>query len=128
MKKMWELAQDKLPMQMFTHAHTHVQIQIYKTSKEMEIKTEEGFNWSFINLIVKSKRKVKVKLLSYVQLFATPWTVAHQASPSMGFSRQEYWSGLPFALPGDLPHPGIEPRSPALPVDALPSEPPGKPC
>ena len=44
----------------------------------------------------------------------TPWTVAHQASPSMGFSRQGYWSGLPFLSPGDLPDPGIEPRSPAL--------------
>ena len=94
----------------------------------MEIKTEEGFNWSFINLIVKSKRKVKVKSLSCVQLFVTPWTVAHQASLSMGFSRQEYWSGLPFASLGDLPHPGTEPRSPALQVDALPSAPPGKPC
>ena len=61
-----------------------------------------------------------------VRLFATPWTVAHQASPSMGFSRQEYWSGLPFPSPGDLPNPGIEPRSPALQADALPAEPPGK--
>ena len=58
--------------------------------------------------------KLKVKSLSRVQLFATPWTVAYQASPSMGFSRQEYWSGLPFPSPGDLPDPGIEPRSPAL--------------
>ena len=71
--------------------------------------------------------KVKVKSLSRVQLFATPWTVAHQAPPSMGFSRQEYWSGLPSLSPGDLPDPGIEPRSPALQADALPSEPPGKP-
>ena len=70
---------------------------------------------------------MKVKLLSRVQLFATPWTVAHQGSPSMGFSRQEYWSGLPFPSPGDLPDPGIEPRSPALQADALTSEPPGKP-
>ena len=70
---------------------------------------------------------VKVKSLSYVQLFATPWTVAHQAPPSMGFSGQEYWSGLPFLSPGDLPDPGIEPRSPALQADALTSEPPGKP-
>ena len=61
-----------------------------------------------------------------VRLFATPWTVAHQASPSMGFSRQEYWSGLPFPSPGDLPNPGIEPSSPGLQADALPSEPPGK--
>ena len=54
----------------------------------------------------------------------TPWTVAYQASPSMGFSRQEYQSGLPFPSPGDLPDPGIEPRSPALEADALTSEPP----
>ena len=49
--------------------------------------------------------KVKVKPLSRVQLLATPWTVTHQAPPSMGFSRQEYWSGLPFPSPGDLPDP-----------------------
>ena len=71
-------------------------------------------------------KKVKVKLLSRVQLFVTPWTVAHQASLSMGFSRQEYWSGLPLPSPGDLPHPGMEPRSLALQAYALPSESPGK--
>ena len=53
--------------------------------------------------------KVKVKSLDRVQLFVTQWTVAYQAPPSMGFSRQEYWSGLPFPSPGDLPNPGIEP-------------------
>ena len=53
----------------------------------------------------------------------TPWTVAHQAPLSMGFSRQEYWSGLPFPSPGDLPDPGIEPGSPALQADSLPTEP-----
>ena len=68
-----------------------------------------------------------MKSLSHVQLFATPWTVARQAPLSMGFSRQEYWSGLPFPSPGHLPDPGIEPRSPALEADALTSEPPGKP-
>ena len=68
-----------------------------------------------------------MKLLSRVQLFVTPWTVANQASPSMGFSRQEYWSGLLFPSPGDLPDPGIEPGSPTLQADSLPSEPPGKP-
>ena len=72
-------------------------------------------------------QKVKAKSLSHVQLFAAPWTVAHQAPPSMGFSGQEHWSGLPFPSPGDLPDPGIEPRSPALQADALTSEPPGKP-
>ena len=55
----------------------------------------------------------EVKSLSRVQLFATPWTVAYQAPLSMGFSRQEYWSGLPLPSPGDLPAPGIESRSPA---------------
>ena len=55
-----------------------------------------------------------VKSLSRVWLFATPWTVAYQAPPSMGFSRQAYWSGVPFPSPGDLPHPGTEPGSPAL--------------
>ena len=68
-----------------------------------------------------------VQSLSRVPLFATPWTVTRQAPLSMGFSRQEYWSGLPFPSPGDLPDPGIKPRSPALQADALTSEPPGKP-
>ena len=67
-----------------------------------------------------------VQSLSHVQLFVTPWTVAYQAPPSMGFSRQQYWSGLPFPSPGDLPDPGIEPGSPALQADSLLSEPPGK--
>ena len=65
--------------------------------------------------------------LSRVRLFVTPWTVAYQAPPSTVFSKQECWSGLPFPSPGDLPDPGIEPGSPALQADALPSEPPGKP-
>ena len=56
----------------------------------------------------------------------SPWTIACQAPPSMEFPRQEYWSGLPFSSPGDLPNPGIELRSPALQADALPSEPLGK--
>ena len=59
--------------------------------------------------------------------FVTPWTVARQARLSMGFPRQEYWSGLPLPLPGDLPYPGIKPRSSALQADPLQSEPPGKP-
>ena len=66
--------------------------------------------------------KVKVKLLSHVRLFVTPWTVAHQAPQSMGFSRQEYWCGLLFPAPGDLPDPEIEPRSPTSQADALTSE------
>ena len=68
----------------------------------------------------------EVKWLSRVPLFATPWTVACQAPLSMEFSRQEYWSGLPFPSPGDLPNVVIEPGSPALQADALSSEPPRK--
>ena len=71
--------------------------------------------------------EVKVKSLGCVQLFATPWTVAYQALPSMGLSRQEYWNGLPFPSPGYLPDLGIEPRSPELQADSLPTELPGKP-
>ena len=81
-------------------------------------------NLLFIYYFQVSERK-KVKSLSRVQLFENPWTVAYQAPLSMGFSWQEYWSGLPFPSPGDLPDPGIEPGSPALQADALPSEPPG---
>ena len=69
---------------------------------------------------------VKVKFLSRVRFFATPWTVAYQAPPSMEFSRQEYWNGFPFPSPGDLPNLRIKPGSPALLADTLPSEPPGK--
>ena len=72
------------------------------------------------------KERKKMKLLSHVQLFEIPWTAAYQVPPSMGFSRQEYWSGLPFPSPGDLPDPGIEPGSPALQADTLPTKPPGK--
>ena len=71
--------------------------------------------------------KVKVKALSHIRLFATPWSVAHQAPPSMEFSKQEYWSGLPLPSPEDLPDPGIKPVSPALWADTLLSEPPGNP-
>ena len=67
-----------------------------------------------------------MKSLSRVRLFATPWTVAHPAPPSMGFSRQEYWSGLPFPSPGDLPDPGIEPTFPASEGRCLTPGPRGK--
>ena len=71
-------------------------------------------------------QRSEVKFLSRVRLLATPQTIACYAPPSMGFSRQEYWSRLPFPSSEDLPDPGIKPRSPALQADALPSEPPGK--
>ena len=73
---------------------------------------------------------VVVQSLNHVQFFATPLTVAHQASLSVGFPRQEYWSGLPFPSPGDLPDPGMEPTSPVSPALVgrfFITEPPGKP-
>ena len=72
-------------------------------------------------------RSSGIQLLPCVQLFATPWTVARQVPLSMGFPRQEYWSGLPFPSPGDLPDPGIEPASPALAGRFYTTKPPGKP-
>ena len=71
-----------------------------------------------------------VHMISDAHLRVTPWTVAHQAPLSMGFSRQEYWSGLPFPSPGDLPDPGIEPMSltsPSLTGGFFITEPPGNP-
>ena len=73
------------------------------------------------------KVKSESEVARRVRLPATPWTAAYQAPPSMGFSRQEYWSGLSFPSAGDLPDPGIEPGSPAFQADALTAEPPGKP-
>ena len=77
-------------------------------------------------VILSIVRMQKVKALSHVRLFVIPWTVVYQAPQSMEFSRQEYWSGLPFLSPGDLPNPGIEPGSSALQTLDR-SEPPGKP-
>ena len=71
--------------------------------------------WAWLlDCMLRKSEKVKVKSLSQVQFFATTWTVAYQDPPSMGFSRQEYWSGLPLPSPGDLPNPGIKPGSPAF--------------
>ena len=79
--------------------------------------------FQYVNPFLYLLALVKVSSLSHIQLFVTPLTVAYQAPPSVGFSRQEYLRGLP----GDLPVPGIEPRSSALQTGALPAEPPGKP-
>ena len=77
--------------------------------------------------VIRRKKEKKVKLLSHVRLFGIPWTIAYQAPPSMGFSRQEYQNGLSFPSVEDFLDPGIEHGSPALQADLLPSEPPGKP-
>ena len=94
---------------------------ISRRSQKVERETEYSKNTYYMPI---TYTRLKVKSLSRVRFFAIPWTVAHQAPPSMEFSRQEYWSGLPFPSPEDLPNSEIEPRSSALQVDALPSEPP----
>ena len=94
----------------------------------MKLFTEREEHKQFLELILKftstfilnyASWKVKVKSHSRVQLFVALWTVAHQPPLALGFSRQEYWSGLPVPSPGDLPDPGIKPGSPALLADAL---------
>ena len=87
-----------------------------------------NFRWKFRYTVESmdtkpmNKVKVKVKSLSRVQLFATPWTVAYQAPLSIGFSRQEYWNGLPFPSPEELSDPGIKPGSSSLQAGSLLSE------
>ena len=93
---------------------------VHMRKKHSRQKAQQGWapwDWNI-------RMKVKVKSLSHIWLFATPWTVPCQAPASIGFSRQEHWSGLPFSSPGDLPFPGMEPSSCAL-QETLPSEPPG---
>ena len=111
----------------FKHSLTELRYTFYLTNGTDFLLTV-GTSTSLSNYFNKLDLEIgEVKSLSRVRLSATLWTVAYQAPPSMGFSRQEYWSGLPFPSPGNLPNPGIEPRSPALEADALTSEPPGKP-
>ena len=80
-----------------------------------------------VTCFCKYKHIVLWVMCSVVSDSVTPWSVARQAPLSMGFPRQECWREFPFPSPGDLPEPGIEPRSPALQADSLPTEPPGKP-
>ena len=86
----------------------------------------DNLKFVFYKQFIYRKKGNKVKLLSCVRFFATPWTVAYQAPLSMEFSRQEYWSGLLFPSPGDLPNSGIEPRSSTLRADFLTTESPWK--
>ena len=102
-----------------THARRETQ------TRRMDLGTQQGKERG--GQIERPARLMYTAVLSHVQLTETPWTVARQAPLSMGFSKQEYWSGLPFPSPGDLPNPGIKPRSPAWKADSLPSEPPGSP-
>ena len=109
----------------FKHSLTELRYTFYLTNGTDFLLTV-GTSTSLSNYFNKLDLEIgEVKSLSRIRLSTTPWTVAYQAPPTMGFSRQEYWNGLPFPSPGDLPNPGIEPRSPALQADALTSEPPG---
>ena len=87
---------------------------------------QDSFLPYLLSLSLKSLLLLLLSHFSRVRLFVTPWTIAYQAPLSMGFSRQEYWSGLLFPSPGNLPDPGIEPGSPALQADSLLTGPPGK--
>ena len=114
-----------MPDELCNEVHDIVQETGIKTiPMEKKCKKAKWLSGEALQIAVKRR---EVKSLSHVQFFATPWTVAHQAPPSMEFSREEYCSGLPFPSPGDLPDPRIEPGSPAVQADALTSEPPGKP-
>ena len=92
-------------------------------NKQTNKKPPLTWNGGFDKVIL---QKVKVLVAQSYPTLETPWTVAHQAPLFMEFSRQEYWSGLPFPSPRDLPNPGMEPGSPALQADSLPTEPSGK--
>ena len=111
---------DGIPVEIFqilkddTVKALHSICQILENSAVSHRTGKGQFSFQCKRRVMPNNVQVKVKSLSCVLLFATPWTVAHQSPPSMGFSRQEYWSGLPFPSPGDLPDPGIEPGSPAL--------------
>ena len=87
------------------------------TSSSIKIFNKMVSKTKYFTSSLTSSLKIKVKSLSHIWLFVTPWTVTHQAPLSMGFSRQEYWSGLPFPTPGDLPKPGIESGSLSLLFD-----------
>ena len=92
-----------------------------------EFELASDFNQYDVSKAIFSFKKSESEVTQSCPTLCDPMDVAHQVPPSMGFSRQEYWNGLPFPFPGDLPNPGIEPRSPALWADALLSEPPGNP-
>ena len=115
---------DCLPMSLTDPSTTHV----WNRLSDGQLRSELGPELLPKKQNIKFKHSQKKESsLSRVWLFETPWTVADQAPPSMGFSRQEYWSGLPFPSSGNLPDPGIELKSPAWQVDSLPLSHPGCP-
>ena len=111
-------------------AHTHPYSTVWIVLCRIE-SWDVSCNFFFLALLFSIQKDWLVDtgrllVVQCVWFFATPWTIAHQAALSMEFSRQEYWSGVPFPTPEELPNPGIKPRSPALQADSLPTEPPGQ--
>ena len=117
------------------HQHIHLKIVIILGNYKIHFSGEkypQGMIWEASLSTVYIQHRIylyihKHSALSHVRFFVIPWTVTRQAPLSMGFSRQEHWSGLPCPSPGNLPNPGIKPRSLALPAESLPSKPPGSP-
>ena len=109
------------PLRKFEHHHFRVEVPSRQNDPFLSVSL-----YTSISIMGPLFQEVS-EVARHVQLFVTSWTVACQAPLSMGFSRQEYWTGLPFPSPGDLPDPGIKAGSPTLQADSLPSEPPGKP-
>ena len=129
-------------MRNLSHAHMHFQLRSNKATLGLLVSVFTsvlGWGWGsfsttlfaffcFLLVTLPTTPKFCGGLIPQLcPTLVTLWTVAHQVPLSWDFSRQEYWRGLPFPIPWDLPNPGIEPRSPTLQADSLPSEPPGKP-
>ena len=106
LSKLWETEKDREAWHAVVHGVARIRHDLVTKHQKSAVRTA----WKWWACIY----KVKVKSLSHVRLFVTPWTVAYHTPPSMGFSRQGYWSGLPFPSPEDLPNPGIEAESLAL--------------
>ena len=117
--------QTTLQISLYSHHNMKCTLFIHDTGRKNLYTLWKAMDWPhwFRYML----EKWKWNSLSRVRFFATPWTVAQQAPLSMEFSRQEYWTGLPFLSPGDFLNPRIVPGSPALQADSLPTEPPGKP-
>ena len=123
MKKLYTVSKNKTGS--YCDSDNELLIAKFRLKLKKVDKTTRPFSYDQNQILYDYTVEVQVKSLSHVQLFVILWTITYQAPLTMGFSRQEYWNGLPSPSPGDLLNPGIKLRSPALQADAVPSEPPG---